>query len=107
MSCSPWLKDPTLPFPRSDPVMTTATLVDAVGTRIVRPDGPARRRGRGRLRLAALVLGAAGLGVAIRGPALNPAPKASAGPRAVPIGVSALGRLAPEGEVIALAPGSG
>jgi HlyD family secretion protein len=43
----------------------------------------------------------------MRGPVLNPAPKSSTPPRAVPIGVSALGRLAPESEVIALAPGSG
>src|SRR5262245_36009282 len=94
-SCSPWLKDLTLPFPRSDPVMTTATLVDAVGTRVVRSDRPAKRRRPGRLWIVLLVLGSAGLVVAVRGRALNPAPKSSREPRALPIGVSALGRLAP------------
>ena len=51
--------------------------------------------------------GMAGAWVAIRGPDLNPSPKPPVEPRALPIGVSALGRLAPEGEVIALAPSSG
>jgi len=44
--------------------------------------------------------------VTVGSPALYPSPKPLPEPRALPIGVSASGRLAPEGEVIAVAPGS-
>jgi HlyD family secretion protein len=87
--------------------MTSATLVDAARPRLVRTDRPSRRRSRSRLWLVLLIVGAAGAGVALRGPALNPSPKSAPVPRSLPIGVSALGRLAPESEVIALAPASG
>jgi HlyD family secretion protein len=87
--------------------MTTATMVDATRTRIDRPGRPARRRGLGKFWMAPILIGMAGAWVAIRGPDLNPSPKPPVEPRALPIGVSAMGRLAPEGEVIALAPSSG
>jgi HlyD family secretion protein len=87
--------------------MTTATLADAVRPHLARADRPSRRRGLSRLWLVPLMVGAAGAGVALRGPVLNPSPKSTPVPRSLPIGVSALGRLAPESEVIALAPSSG
>ncbi len=88
--------------------MTTATVVDATRTRIDRPGRPtARWRGLGKFWLAPILFAMAGAWVAIRGPDLNPSAKPPVEPRALPIGVSALGRLAPEGEVIALAPSSG
>jgi len=54
-----------------------------------------------------LLVPAAGLYVALGSPGLYPSPKPPVEPRALPIGVSASGRLAPQGEVIAVAPGSG
>jgi HlyD family secretion protein len=88
--------------------MTTATSVDAGRPRLDRPERPPRRRRRlSRLWLVPLLVGAAGVWVAIRGPELNPSPNPHPEPRALPIRVSALGRLAPESEVIALAPSSG
>ena len=87
--------------------MTTATFADAVRPRLVRSDRPARRRRWSWLWLAPIVAGAAGLGVAVRGPFISPSPRPAPAPRAMPIGVSALGRLAPASEVVALAPGSG
>ena len=63
------------------------------------------RAGAG-LRLPLLVVPAAGLYVVVGSPALYPSSKPLPVARALPMGVSASGRLAPEGEVIAVAPGS-
>ncbi len=87
--------------------MTTTMMVDAGRPRLAHSDRPARRRGRGWLWLLPLILGVPGALVALRGPALDASSKSPPQPRALPIGVSALGRLAPESEVIALAPSSG
>jgi HlyD family secretion protein len=87
--------------------MATATLVEAPRPRLARTERPARRRRLRWLWLAPVVVGTVGLWAALRGAALDPSPKQPPGPRALPIGVSALGRLAPESEVIALAPSSG
>lgn len=87
--------------------MTTATLADAVRPRLMRTDRPARPRRSRWLWLAPLVLGTAGLGAALQGRARDRSAQPAPAPRAVPIGVSALGRLVPESDVITLAPGGG
>jgi HlyD family secretion protein len=86
--------------------MTTAMLTESARPRLVRAHAP-RRRGRTRwLWLLVLGAGAAGLGVPLADRLRPPSAEAVPAPRALPIGVSALGRLAPEGDVIAAAPGS-
>ena len=85
--------------------MSTATFLDSA--RAPRSPGSSSEAAGTPLALAAgLVASAAGLQVAFRGPALQSTPALPARPRAMPIGVSALGRLALEGEVIAVAPSS-
>lgn len=98
--------------------MTTAGVIESSRPRIARADAaavpaapiPARRRGRKASWLAAsavgIGMGAGGLWAVQHGPVLNTT-SAQALPRKLPMGVSALGRLSPDGEVIALAPSSG
>ena len=86
--------------------MSTATLTESAGPRLARRNGPRQRRRWRWLWLPVLVVPAAGLYVTLGSPALHPDVKPRAARPAPPIGVSASARLAPEGEVIAVAPGS-
>jgi HlyD family secretion protein len=85
--------------------MATVTPMDAPRPRLAHPRRPRRQREPRWPWLPVLIVVIAGLWLARRGPSPYTSPKPSPEPRALPMGVSALGRLAPEVEVIALAPG--
>ena len=86
--------------------MTTATLVDTGRAHVAHRPRSRKRRGLRWLWLPTFVVATGGLWVVLRAPARSSSPTQPVRLRAVPLGVSALGRLAPEGEVIAVVPGS-
>jgi HlyD family secretion protein len=86
--------------------MATVTVVDQSRPRLAPARRPRRRRGLVWVCAALVVCATAGLWAALGGPSPGARAKPDPVPRLLPIGVSALGRLAPEGEVIAVAPGS-
>jgi HlyD family secretion protein len=91
--------------------MATAVLSSSKRNLVAHPDPRGRRRGfwwRWRaLWLLAPIAAAAGVWARFPVAPVSLSPSPPIAPRALTIGVSALGRLAPEGEVIAVAPNSG
>jgi HlyD family secretion protein len=94
-------------------MMATAVLESSSRKLVAHPDPRERRSGLSKRRTWRLFWLLVPVGVAaavwarfaVTPEALSPPPQPA--PRSISIGVSALGRLAPEGEVVAVAPGSG